>query len=276
MTTWTSADAHAAEGPVPRSTPVLAARDLNAGHGRRTVVSGLSLDIEARTVTALVGPNGSGKSTLLMTLARVLPRQSGAVLLDGRMLSDFSSVEIARRMGVLPQTAVVPAGATVRELVEQGRYPQRGPWAMLRRQDDSAMHRALALTDLTALADRRLDTLSGGERQRAWIAMTLAQETGILLLDEPTTYLDVRHQIELMRLVERLRDEQGLTVVMVLHDLNQAARYADRIVALRDGTVRADGPPSAVLTSTTLEEVFGVDGVVLEDPLSGRPLFVAR
>lgn len=261
---------------VPSPTPVLAARGLDAGHGRTVVVRGLDLAVEPGTVTALVGPNGSGKSTLLMTLARVLRPQDGEVLLDGAPIGVRSSVEVARRLGVLPQTAVVPTGATVREVVEQGRYPQLGAWAMLRRRDDGALRTALELTGLTHLADRRLDTLSGGERQRAWIAMTLAQETGVLLLDEPTTYLDVRHQIDLMRLVERLRDEHGITVVMVLHDLNQAARYADRVVALRDGSVRADGPPAAVLTPAMLHEVFDVDAVVVDDPVTGRPLFVAR
>lgn len=255
---------------------VLAARGLSAGHARRVVVADLTLEIRPRTVTALVGPNGSGKSTLLMTLARVLRRQGGEVLLDDRPIDRLPSTEVARRLGVLPQTAVVPTGATVRELVEQGRYPQLGPWAMLRRHDDGAMRRALGLTGLTPLADRRLDSLSGGERQRAWIAMTLAQETGVLLLDEPTTYLDVRHQIDLMRLVEHLRDDHGLTVVMVLHDLNQAARHADRIVALRDGRVLADGTPREVLTSETLRSVFDVDALVVDDPVSGRPLFVAR
>ncbi|WP_139979915.1 ABC transporter ATP-binding protein [Nocardioides litoris] len=260
----------------PPTTTVLAGDGLAAGHGRTTVVPALDLAVEAGTVTALVGPNGSGKSTLLMTLARVLPPRGGRVLLDGEPITARSSVEVARRLGVLPQTAVVPAGATVREVVEQGRYPQLGPWAMMRRRDDSVMERALRLTGLLDLADRRLDSLSGGERQRAWIAMTLAQQTGILLLDEPTTYLDVRHQIDLMRLVRGLCDEHGITVVMVLHDLNQAARYADRLVALRDGTVRADGPPTAVLTPPVLREVFDVDAVVVPDPVTGRPWFVAR
>lgn len=258
------------------SLPVLAARDLSAGHGRTVVVPELTLEVEQGTVTALVGPNGSGKSTLLMTLARVLRRHGGEVLLDGRPVQEYTSTEVARRLGVLPQTSVAPTGATVRELVEQGRYPQLGAWAMLRRRDDAAMRRALELTALTGLADRRLDSLSGGERQRAWIAMTLAQETGVLLLDEPTTYLDVRHQIDLMRLVEHLRDEHEMTVVMVLHDLNQAARHADRIVAMREGHVVADGSPAAVLTSDTLRAVFDVDAVVLADPVSGRPFFVAR
>lgn len=259
-----------------RPTPPLAARELTAGHGRRTVVAPLTLDVEHGTVTVLVGPNGSGKSTLLMTLARVLRPQSGGVLLDGRVITSVPSVEVARRVAVLPQTAVAPPGATVRSLVEQGRYPQLGPWAMLRRRDDVALRRALALTGLEELADRRLAHLSGGERQRAWIAMALAQETGVLLLDEPTTYLDVRHQVDLMRLVEQLRDEQGMTVVMVLHDLNQAARHADRIVALREGRVVADGPPHEVVTPSVLHEVFDLAAVVVEDPVTGRPLFVPR
>lgn len=258
------------------TAPTLAARDLDAGHGRRTVVRGLTLDIEPGTVTALVGPNGSGKSTLLMTLARVLRARGGDVLLDGRPIGSGSSVEVARRLAVLPQTAAVPAAATVREVVEQGRYPQLGPWAMLRRRADGAIRRALDLTGLTDLADRRLDTLSGGERQRAWIAMALAQETGILLLDEPTTYLDVRHQLDLMDLVGHLRDEHAMTVVMVLHDLNQAARYADRLVALRDGRVVCDGTPAEALTAAMLAEVFDVEAVVVDDPVTGRPMFVAR
>jgi len=258
------------------STPVLSARHLDAGHGRTVVVDDLTLELASGTVTALVGPNGSGKSTLLMTLARVLRAQGGEVLLDGEPIGRHSSRQVARRLGVLPQTAVVPTGATVREVVEQGRYPQLGAWAMLRRHDDGAMRRALELTGLSDLADRRLDSLSGGERQRAWIAMTLAQETGVLLLDEPTTYLDVRHQIDLMVLVERLRDDHGMTIVMVLHDLNQAARYADRIVALRDGRVCADGAPVEVLTPSVLMAVFDVDAVVVDDPVNGRPLFIAR
>jgi ABC-type cobalamin/Fe3+-siderophores transport system ATPase subunit len=258
------------------SPSVLSARHLVAGHGRTVVVDDLSLELAEGTVTALVGPNGSGKSTLLMTLARVLRGHRGDVLLDGEPIDKKSSIEVARRLGVLPQTRVVPTGATVREVVEQGRYPQLGAWAMLRRRDDGAMRKALELTGLTDLAHRRLDSLSGGERQRAWIAMTLAQETGVLLLDEPTTYLDVRHQIDLMVLVERLRDEHGMTIVMVLHDLNQAARHADRIVALREGCVRADGGPGEVLTVSTLKDVFDIDAVVIEDPVTGRPLFVAR
>ncbi|GAA1903959.1 ABC transporter ATP-binding protein [Nocardioides lentus] len=260
----------------PALPPVLAADGLVAGHGDRVVVPALDLAIEAGTITALVGPNGSGKSTLLMTLARVLRARGGVVRLDDVPLGELGSTAIARRLGVLPQTPAAPAGARVREVVEQGRFPQRGAWAMLRRRDDGAIDRALALTGLGDLADRRLEALSGGERQRVWIAMTLAQETGVLLLDEPTTALDVRHQLDLMRLVERLRDEQGMTVVMVLHDLNQAARHADRLVAMREGRVRADGPPDAVLTPATLLDVFDLPAVVVDDPVTGRPMYVAR
>lgn len=254
----------------------LRANGLRAGYGRRTIVPTLGLEIAPRTVTALVGPNGSGKSTLLMTLARVLSPQGGGVLLEGDLMSEMRSREIAKKLGVLPQSAVVPPGATVQELVEQGCYPRQGPWAMLRRRDDAPQRRALELTELTSIADRRLDTLSGGERQRAWIAMALAQEARLLLLDEPTTYLDVKHQIHLMRLIERLRDEQALTIVMVLHDLNQAARYADRLVVLHEGVVRADGPPQDVMSTEILRAVFGIDGVVIPDPVSGRPMFIAR
>lgn len=260
----------------PVGSPALAARALTAGHARRAVISDLDLGFVSGTITALVGPNGSGKSTLLMTLARVLARQGGHVLLHGQTMHDQSSIEVARQLAVLPQTSAVPAGLTVRELVEQGRYPQRGPWSMLVPRDDAPTRRALELTGLTSLRDRRVDSLSGGERQRAWIAMTLAQETSLLLLDEPTTYLDIGHQVDLMRLIERLRSEQGLTVVMVLHDLNQAARYADRIIAIHDGSIHADGPPDQVITPALLQEVFGIDADVVAAPHTGRPVFIPR
>ncbi|WZH51863.1 MAG: ABC transporter ATP-binding protein [Nocardioides alkalitolerans] len=261
--------------PSTPETPVLAADRITVGYRRAAVIDALSLGIEPGTATALVGPNGSGKSTLLAALARVLAPRSGAVRLDGTPLRDLPTRAVARRIALLPQTSTAPPGATVRELVEQGRYPQRGAWAMLRRTDDAAMERALERTGVSHLADRRLATLSGGERQRAWIAMALAQETDVLLLDEPTTYLDVRHQLDLLRLVGRLRDE-GMTIVMVLHDLNQAARYAERIVALRGGEIVADGDPAAVVTPALLRDVFEIDAVVVPDPVSGRPHFVER
>lgn len=255
---------------------VLECEELDAGHRRTRVITELSLSIRKGTITALVGPNGSGKSTLLMTLARALAAQGGTVLLDGSRIQDQPTRQVARRLAFLPQSRVVPPGSTVRSIVEQGRYPQVGNWAMLRRQDDPAVERALALTGLEGLADRRMDSLSGGERQRGWIAMALAQEAGLLLLDEPTAYLDVRHQIDLMELIGQLRRDHDITVVMVLHDLNQAARYADRVVVLRQGQIAADGSPEEVMTPQMLLDVFDVSATIIRDPVTDRPLFLAH
>ncbi|MGB2948884.1 MAG: ABC transporter ATP-binding protein [Rhodococcus sp. (in: high G+C Gram-positive bacteria)] len=256
--------------------PILDTADLSLGYRNRVISEHLDFAVERGTVTALVGPNGSGKSTLLMALARVLRPRCGVVRLDGTPLGERSSIDIARRLAILPQTAVAPPGLRVRELVEQGRYPRLGALSMLRRCDDEAMQRAMSLTGIETFAERKLDSLSGGERQRAWIAMALAQETEILLLDEPTTYLDVRHQIDLLELVVDLVRAHGKTVVMVLHDLNQAARYSDRIVALRDGAIVADGHPAEVVTAHLLEHVFGVRARIITDPVAGRPMFVAE
>lgn len=256
--------------------PVLAAEAVTLGYGSTTISEDLDFAVAPGTLTALVGPNGSGKSTLLMALARVSRPTRGHVRLDGVPLHRLSSIDIARRLAILPQTAVAPAGLTVRELVEQGRYPRLGALSMMRRRDDDAMRRAMTLTGVLTMSERRLDSLSGGERQRAWIAMALAQETEILLLDEPTTYLDIRHQIDLMDLVVDLVRGHDKTVVMVLHDLNQAARYSDRIVALRGGEIRADGPPAEVVTTDLLADVFGVRARVVVDPVAGRPMFIAE
>lgn len=256
--------------------PLMEGLALELGYRARPVIAGLDVRIDPATVTALVGPNGSGKSTLLMALARVLAPRDGQVRLDGQPISARTSMEVARRLAILPQTSIVPPGLRVRELVEQGRYPRLGPLAMLGRRDDAVMARAMTMAGVASMADRRLDSLSGGERQRAWIAMALAQDTGILLLDEPTTYLDIRHQIDLMELVVDLVRTQGKTVVMVLHDINQAARYCDRIIALRSGTIVADGPPDEVVTADVLHEVFDVHARITRDPVSGRPMFTAE
>lgn len=259
------------------TTPALEARGLRVGYARGPdVLSDVDLEIEEGSITALVGPNGSGKSTLLHAVARVLRPRSGTVRLHGRRLTDLGSREIARRLALLPQNATIPAGITVRELVAQGRHPRAGVLGVLRAQDDEAIDAALLVTGMGELASARADRLSGGQRQRAWIAVALAQQTGLLLLDEPTTFLDVGHQAALMRLIEGLRREEGKTVVMVLHDLNQAARHADRLVVLADGRIVADGPPVDVLRPDLLEEVFGLEAVVLPDPVSGRPMFVPR
>jgi iron complex transport system ATP-binding protein len=252
--------------------PTLEASDVAVGYDGRTVVQQLSLTIARGGITALVGPNGSGKSTLLKAMARLLVPSAGAIYLDGRAISSLPTRAVARELAILPQGPVAPAGITVAELVEQGRYPHAGPLRMLRRQDHAAIREALELTDTARYADRPLESLSGGERQRAWIALALAQATPTLLLDEPTTFLDIGHQLEVLELVQRLNRERSLTVVLVLHDLNQAARYADRMVALQQGQIVADGPPMAVLTASLLEQVFGVQASIVTDPVTGAPV----
>lgn len=252
--------------------PPLAADGLRVGYGERPVLNGLNLTIESGSVTALVGPNGSGKSTLLKAMARLLGLSAGAVYLDGTLISRMPSAEVARRLAILPQGPSAPAGLTVRELVEQGRFPHVGALRMLRAQDHQAITDALERTGMTSFAHRPLDALSGGERQRAWIALALAQCTPVLLLDEPTTFLDIGHQLEVLELARQLNRERGMTIILVLHDLNQAACYSDRMVVLRRGQIVADGAPTAVLTPSLLEEVFAVRANIVLDPASGTPV----
>ncbi|WP_433365774.1 ABC transporter ATP-binding protein [Streptosporangium sp. CA-115845] len=252
----------------------LQAVDLKLGYGDRVVVDGLDLGIETETVTAVIGPNGCGKSTLLRAMGRLLKPSGGEVLLDGKRIDRMPGREVARILGVLPQAPSAPEGLTVADLVSRGRHPHQTWYRQWSSDDESAVGAALAMTGLLDLGDRPLDELSGGQRQRAWISMALAQGTDLLLLDEPTTFLDLAHQIEVLELVRRLHGELGRTVVMVLHDLNLAARYADRLVAMRDGRVVAAGPPSEVLTEALLAEVFELDAKVIEDPVAGTPLVV--
>jgi iron complex transport system ATP-binding protein len=232
----------------------------------------LSLLVKHKEITALVGPNGSGKSTLLKTLARLLKPSAGAVYLDGKIITKMPTAEVAREIAILPQGPVAPAGLTVSELVEQGRYPHAGPLRMLRQQDYSHIAEALELTDMQQFANRALDSLSGGERQRAWVALALAQATPVLLLDEPTTFLDIGHQLEVLELVKKLNIEKERTIILVLHDLNQAARYAHRMIALNEGKIVADGTPNEVLTPGLLAEVFGVRAHIIQDPERGTPV----
>jgi iron complex transport system ATP-binding protein len=253
----------------------LHARRLVVEYGERRVVGGLDLALPTGGATVLVGPNGSGKSTILKALARLLRPSDGAVVLDGRSIHETPTREVARRLGFLPQRADAPEGLTVRELVAHGRFPHRAAFGGPGRADVAAVERAIDVVSLRALADRPVDGLSGGERQRAWIAMALAQETAWLLLDEPTTFLDLRHQIEVLELVRRLHTEEGKTVVMVLHDLNLAARYAGRMIAIGGGGVLADGTPEEVMRPDLLRAVFGVDALVIRDPRHGTPLCVA-
>ncbi|MBC8993969.1 MULTISPECIES: ABC transporter ATP-binding protein [Micromonospora] len=255
-------------------TALLSTRDLVVGYEGRTVLDGLDLDLPADTFTVIVGPNACGKSTLLRTMARLLTPRRGAVLLDGAAIRDLPTRDVARRLGVLPQSPLVPEGITVADLVGRGRQPYQRWWRQWSAEDGRAVEEAMRLADVAGLADRAVDTLSGGQRQRVWIAMTLAQDTDALLLDEPTTYLDLAHQVEVLDLLHRLRAERGRTVVAVLHDLNQAARYAGHLIAMRDGAVVAAGEPREILTADLVRDVFGLDCVVVPCPVSGAPLVV--
>ena len=253
-------------------THQLAARGVTLAYGDRTVVTSLDLAVPSGQITAIVGANGCGKSTLLRALARLLAPRAGTVVLDGRELHARPAKEVARILGLLPQSPVAPEGIVVADLVGRGRHPHQrvlSPWS---RRDHEAVAAALEATETLDLADRSVDELSGGQRQRVWIAMALAQETDILLLDEPTSFLDVTHQIDVLDLLTDLNRSRGTTIVMVLHDLNLAARYADQLVAMRAGAVHAIGRPAEVVTAELVEEVFGLECRVIVDPLSGAPL----
>ncbi len=247
----------------------LRARDLTLAYDRRVVVEGLQLDIPHGQVTAIVGPNGCGKSTVLRGLSRLLRPAAGQVLLDGRDIHALHTKQVARRLGLLPQSPVVPDGITVAELVGRGRHPHHGLLRQWTREDDEVVARALEQTGTADLADRPVDELSGGQRQRVWIAMVLAQHTDLLLLDEPTSFLDIAHQVEVLDLVRDLCDQQGTTVVMVLHDLAMAARYADHLIAMREGRIVAQGEPQDVVTAETVCDVFGIPCRVRWEEASG-------
>lgn len=250
----------------------LQAQTLSLAYDRQTIVNELSLSITTGQITTLVGPNGCGKSTLLRGLARLLKPQTGQVLLDGKAIHTLPSKQLAKQLGILPQGPIAPEGLTVYELVAQGRYPHQGFFQQWSPEDEQVVYEVLHITNMSSLADRPLDTLSGGQRQRAWIAMTLAQDTPILLLDEPTTFLDIGYQLEVMELIERLNRERGMTILLVLHDLNQAARYSHRMVVLNQGQLVADGPPRDVLTKSLLADVFKVVANIVTDPENGSPV----
>ncbi|MFV8131049.1 ABC transporter ATP-binding protein [Streptomyces syringium] len=254
----------------------LSTHGLKLGYGANIIVDGVNLTLPGGAVTAVVGPNACGKSTLLRGMARLLAPAAGTVTLDGSDIHRMPARTLARRMGLLPQQAIAPEGVTVEALVRLGRYPHQRmltPWS---KADQTAVEEALERTGTTVLRDRSVDELSGGQRQRAWIALALAQDTPLLLLDEPTTFLDLRHQLDVLDLVEELNTEAGRTVVMVLHDLGQAARYADHLVVMCDGRPAAAGPPAEVLTAELVEEVFQVECRVVPDPETGTPLVVPR
>ncbi|WP_156761922.1 ABC transporter ATP-binding protein [Microbacterium karelineae] len=252
----------------------LEARGLSAGYGQRTVVADVDLALPPGRISVIVGANACGKSTLLKTFARLLSPAAGAVLLDGERIDRTPTKRLARTLGLLPQTSVAPEGIAVADLVGRGRHPHQKLFRSWTADDERAVAAALAATGTAELADRAVDELSGGQRQRVWIAMALAQETEVLLLDEPTTYLDLAHQIEVLDLVADLNRDRGTTIAMVLHDINLAARYADHLFALRDGALVASGPPSEVVSAELMRDVFGLDSTVIPDPVSGTPLIL--
>jgi iron complex transport system ATP-binding protein len=256
------------------SSSTLATQNLTLAYDKTSIVRDLTLTIPPGQITALVGPNGCGKSTLLRGLARLLKPSKGAVYLDGKSIAQRSTKAVAQQLGLLPQSPVAPEGLTIKDLVAQGRYPYQNWLQQWSAQDERYVQQALEITNLVELGDRPLDTLSGGQRQRAWIAMTLAQNTQILLLDEPTTFLDLAHQIEVLDLLHDLNQQQGRTIVMVLHDLNHACRYADNLVAIKDGRIFAAGKPQAVITEETVRDVFNLNCQIYPDPIAGTPMCV--
>lgn len=260
--------------PAQISRPsALTTRQLTLSYDKTIVIRQLDLAIPVGQITALVGPNGCGKSTLLRGMARLLKPVQGGVYLDGQSIFKRSTRQVAQQLGILPQGPTAPEGLTVRELVAQGRYPHQAWLQQWSAEDDRQLEQALSITGMMELAHRPLDTLSGGQRQRAWIAMTLAQSTPILLLDEPTTFLDLAHQIEILDLLYDL-NQTGRTIVMVLHDLNQACRYADYLIALKQGHVYAQGQPARIMTDTLVQQVFGIASRIITDPITQTPLCV--
>ncbi|MDF9715885.1 ABC transporter ATP-binding protein [Nocardioides sp. ChNu-99] len=252
----------------------LYADGVSLGYDDRTIVHDLTVAVPDGQVTVIVGGNGCGKSTLLRGMARLLRPRGGAVLLDGQAVHSLPTRQVARTLGLLPQNPVAPEGVTVVDLVGRGRHPHQGALRRWGHEDDRAVAEALALTDTTELAERVVDELSGGQRQRVWIAMALAQGTDLLLLDEPTTYLDVAHQVEMLDLLADLNARSGTTIVMVLHDLNLSARYADHLVAMKQGRIVAEGGPHEVVTEDVVRDVFGLESRVIPDPVSHTPLVV--
>lgn len=252
----------------------LRGENLTLRYESRLIAENLTVEIPASKVTVIVGPNACGKSTLLRALSRLLVPVSGQVLLHGKDIRSYAPKAVARLLGLLPQSAVAPSGICVADLVARGRFPHQTMLQQWSQEDEAAVSKAMAAAHVEMLAERAVDELSGGQRQRVWLAMVLAQDTPIMLLDEPTTYLDIAHQIEVLDLCQRLNREEGRTLVMVLHDLNQAARYADHIIAMKAGRIVAVGHPREVVTPAVVEEVFGLSAVVIDDPVTHTPMVV--
>ncbi|MFD0420035.1 ABC transporter ATP-binding protein [Streptomyces sp. NPDC127108] len=252
----------------------LIADDVTIGYDQRVIAEKLSVEIPDNSFTVIVGPNACGKSTLLRALSRMLKPSAGRVLLDGQTIQSLPAKQVARTLGLLPQSSIAPDGITVGDLVARGRYPHQGLLRQWSKEDERIVRESMESTGVAELGDRYVDELSGGQRQRVWIAMALAQQTPLLLLDEPTTFLDIQHQIDVLDLCADLHEEQGRTLVAVLHDLNHAARYATHLIALRDGKVLAEGPPGEIVTAELVAETFGIKCQVIDDPETGTPLVV--
>ena len=252
-------------------SPALRAKNISVGYGERSVLKNLDVDIKRGAVTSIVGPNGCGKSTLLRTLSRLLNPTQGEIVLDGKSIHDIPTRKLATKLGLLPQSPIAPDGIVVADLVGRGRTPHQGMLGRWSQQDYEIVAESLEATGISDLAERSIDELSGGQRQRVWIAMALAQRTDTLLLDEPTTYLDVKHQLDVLDLLTELNRDRGTTIVMVLHDLNLAARYSDELVAVAGGNVITHGTPHEVITKENVASVFDIDSIIINDPVSDHP-----
>ncbi|XID91465.1 ABC transporter ATP-binding protein [Paenibacillaceae bacterium WGS1546] len=259
-----------------KPTHLLQAERIVAGYDHKTVIQGVDLVIPSSKISVIIGSNGCGKSTLLKTLARLIKPASGQITLDGKPIGKIPSKQLARVVGMLPQSPIVPEGISVADLVGRGRFPHQSLLGGWTKKDTEAVAEAMRIMDITEFANHHIDELSGGQRQRVWIAMALAQQTDILFLDEPTTFLDITYQVEILDLLADLNRKRGTTIVMVLHDINLSARYADHIFALRQGKLVAEGRPSEVITSALVKDIFGLDCTVIEDPIAGSPLVVPR
>jgi len=250
---------------------VLLAEKLASGYDTTSILDDINLQIPSNKISVIIGANGCGKSTLLKTLARLIKPTTGQIVLDGELIHKYPSKHLAKIVGLLPQSPIVPEGITVADLVGRGRFPHQSLFGSWNKQDYEAVAKAMDIMNISQFANRNVDELSGGQRQRVWIAMALAQQTDILFLDEPTTFLDITYQIEILDMLTELNRTLGTTIVMVLHDINLSARYADYLFALRDGKLIAEGNPAQVITASLIKQVFGLDCSVIEDPISGSP-----
>lgn len=249
-------------------------KDLNISYGNLDIVKDLNLEIPKGKITTIVGANGCGKSTILKTIARILQPKSGDIFINDKNIKDQSSKELAKTMAVLPQSPQAPSGLTVEELISYGRFPHQKGFGKMKKEDNDIVSWALEATGISEFRDRKIEALSGGQRQRAWIAMALAQQTDILVLDEPTTYLDLAHQLEVLNLLEELNKKQGTTIVMVIHELNNAARFADHMIGVKKGKIACQGSAYEVMTKENLKELFNIDAEIVSDPRTNKPVCI--